>query len=285
MWGLDEWKGSLYPAGTSSRRYLELYARVWDTVEGNTTFYSLPSEASVTRWREAVPADFRFCFKLPREVTHDALLGPAARKPLRRFLERMEPLRDRCGPFMIQLPAAFRRASLPRLTSLLDDLPRDLAFTVEVRDPDFLTPEGLEKLGGTLEPRGVGRVIFDSTPLWSGDPEHPAVRNARHEKPRLPLVPSALGDRPVVRWIAHPDSPATEASIRAWADRLSTWCREGRRPLFFVHCPDNGRAPALARRLRESLLDRGIGDGPRPWPGETATATGQRLLFPPELGR
>ena len=55
------------------------YASVFDTAEGNATFYGLPSAETVARWAAEAPETFRFCLKFPRVVTHDhALAGPTA---------------------------------------------------------------------------------------------------------------------------------------------------------------------------------------------------------------
>ena len=74
-WGLKSWVGRLFPPGTRSTEFLERYAEVFNTVEGNTTFYALPAAETVDRWRAQVPDQFRFCFKFPRTITHDKQLA------------------------------------------------------------------------------------------------------------------------------------------------------------------------------------------------------------------
>ena len=51
-WGTKTWVGKLFPPGTRSTEFLERYARVFNTVEGNTTFYALPPADTVARWRD-----------------------------------------------------------------------------------------------------------------------------------------------------------------------------------------------------------------------------------------
>ena len=104
-WGFKPWRGNLYRRNAQPAEYLEQYASVFNAVEGNTTFYSLPPADAVERWGESVPSSFRFCFKLPREITHDRGLRDAGGEAIL-FLRRMEPLGERLGPFMIQLPAS-----------------------------------------------------------------------------------------------------------------------------------------------------------------------------------
>ena len=57
MWGFKGWTGSLYRRETPPREYLGEYAAVFNAVEGNTTFYSLPSSESVARWADVTPPD------------------------------------------------------------------------------------------------------------------------------------------------------------------------------------------------------------------------------------
>lgn len=53
---------------------LEEYARHFNCVEGNTTLYALPKPEIVTRWYEQTHDDFRFCFKFPATISHQAAL-------------------------------------------------------------------------------------------------------------------------------------------------------------------------------------------------------------------
>jgi uncharacterized protein YecE (DUF72 family) len=52
---------------------LEEYARHFNCVEGNTTLYALP-KPRLLRWREQTTDDFRFCFKFPATISHQAAL-------------------------------------------------------------------------------------------------------------------------------------------------------------------------------------------------------------------
>ena len=54
LWAHKPWVGSFLPANTPQNRMLEAYGAHFDTVEGNTTFYALPSPSTVSRWAEQV---------------------------------------------------------------------------------------------------------------------------------------------------------------------------------------------------------------------------------------
>ena len=245
LWGQADWKGSLYPVAAKPREFLAHYARVMDAVEGNTTFYSLPSEASVARWRELTPEHFLFSFKFPRTVTHDRALRGAERET-GAFLERLAPLGSRLGRFLLQFPKSFGPGELPRLDAFLERLPQTYRYAVEVRHPGFFSRSGAEQLEAVLRARGAERVVMDSRGMRAGDPTHPDVRAAAHEKPDVPVAMRALSDTPIVRFVAHPTASVNAPFLMRWADVLAAWLAAGRRPTFFMHCPNNAHSPALA---------------------------------------
>ena len=107
VWAYKDWIGDLFPAGSKAADLLALYSRRLTTVEGNTTFYATPKPEVVRRWAAETPESFRFCFKLPREISHEGPLA-AQVETTRAFVERMAPLGGRLGPFFLQLPPAYR---------------------------------------------------------------------------------------------------------------------------------------------------------------------------------
>ena len=50
IWGNKEWVGELFAPDVVQKDFLRQYASVFNTVEGNTTFYGLPSEKAALRW-------------------------------------------------------------------------------------------------------------------------------------------------------------------------------------------------------------------------------------------
>lgn len=256
LWGQANFTGVLYPPGTRPRDQLAEYARVFDAVEGNTTFYHLPSEETVARWAEVTPPGFRFFFKFPKSVTHERLLGPGAGEEGARFLERTAPLGARRGPCMVQLPPAFGPDRLPRLDAFLAAVPEDVACAVEVRHPAWFHRGPARELASVLADHGAERVTMDTRGMRSGDPEDPDVRAAAHEKPDVPVWPRACSSQPLVRYVGHPLPAVNAAFLAHWAGRIAAWVAEGRRPAFFMHCPDNRHSPNLARWLDRLVRTR-----------------------------
>jgi len=280
FWGFEGWQGGLYTGDSRASDFLRQYGRAFNAVEGNTTFYAEPPPRTVEKWNRESPDGFRFCFKMPRTITHDAMLD-RVHEEAHAFLERIAPLRDKLGPLMIQLPPNFGARELPRLEAFLEDLPRDLRYAVELRDPE-LAREGMPAriVDDLLDDAGVGRVIMDTRPLRDGPGDHPDIQAARHKKPNLPVREEALSDDPIVRIVFHPDPRVNERWLERWSKILAHWIRSGLTPLVFVHSPSNRESPRIARDLlaRIDALES-VGEMPA-WPGEEGeSASGQLALL------
>ncbi|MDG1367594.1 MAG: DUF72 domain-containing protein [Acidimicrobiales bacterium] len=256
MWANRDWVGQYLPSDTPSGRELEPYSQVCNAVEGNTTFYAAPESAVVDRWRESTPSDFRFSFKLPREITHDRRLRDTS-DLLGRFLDRMEPLGSRLGPFMIQLPATFGPGDLAVLAAFVDAMARGFDWAVEVRHAAFHAGGDAERpLNDLLHDHGINRVLFDSRPVFDGPRQTPAEIDAWEKKPRLPVRAVATANQPIVRFIGQTAFDANPPFWAPWIDRVVRWIEDGRQPIVFLHTPDNVVAPALCRRFHDEVAAR-----------------------------
>jgi uncharacterized protein YecE (DUF72 family) len=123
-WNYNHWRnGVFYPPRLPPARWLDYYARHFDTVEVNNTFYRLPTVKAVEGWVEGSPRGFVFAVKASRYLTHIKRLTDLG-SGVARFYERIEPLvrSPKLGPILWQLPATFRRDD-ERLVSALAALP------------------------------------------------------------------------------------------------------------------------------------------------------------------
>lgn len=270
MWTHRAWR-DLRPA-RGARSELSSYTDLCRAVEGNTTFYALPSEDAVLRWRADTPEDFRFCFKLPKEVTHERRLRGCGGL-LAEFVDRLSPLADRMGPVWIQLPAAFGdgRDDLAALGHFLDALPdAGLAWAVEVRNRSFEADgDGERALNDLLFGRGVDRVIIDTRSLFAGPCRTAEEIEAWERKPRLRVRPVALGTHPTLRFVGQSDAEITRSWWQPWVDKVASWLVGGREPYVFLHTPDNVETPSLCRRFHTEVAERVPGLAPLPDSPET----------------
>ncbi len=278
IWNRGDWTGELYPSGTPSGRRLEVYARFFNAVEGNTTFYATPPASTVARWAEQTSDDFRFCFKLPRTVTHDRLLVNAGREA-EVFREVLEPLGARLGPVLVQLPPRFGPSSLPVLEDFLVGLPPVATYAVEVRHPGLFEGSPAEELHAMLVELGVDRVILDTRGVFEASGDDPALVEAQRKKPRIPTPMVASAMRPVLRYVANPQLSANESRLEQWAHTVVQWCEQGKEPYVFMHVPNDFHAPRFARRFFEVLSQHmHAGTLPR-WVGEHHTPTQVGFCF------
>lgn len=268
-WGLKEWVGTFFKDKAKPSDFLKQYSSVFNTVEGNTTFYRVPTPEMVSDWASKTPDGFKFCFKFPQTITHRRMLAGTDEEALS-FVELFEPVRDKLGPFMIQLPPDFSANHLPRLENLLSLLPKDLNYSVEVRHKDFFDHGKHERnLVSLLKSYNTDRVIFDTRRLFSVKATETSILEAQKKKPKVPVRFDNTHSRPVVRYVGTNDILNNEPYLKEWAIVVAEWIREGLHPYVFIHAPDQARQPELCshfHKLMSNLID--LPPLP-PWPVKT----------------
>ncbi len=254
-WGYKEWVGhdNFFPPKTPASDFLRLYSRKLSTVEGNTTFYAVPSADTVARWQHETPEAFRFCPKMPRSISHEA--GLEARKDdTLAFIERMRGLGTRLGPIFLQLPPAFSPNQLPALETFLSFWPHDVRLAVEVRHPGFYTEPHAETLNNVLRQHKVARVLMDTRPIRTGTEQEQHMLQARERKPDLPLQIVATSDFAFVRYIGHPTMEVNGPFLDQWVQQCEQWLKQGLTLYVFCHCPFEEHSPAICLELYTRLM-------------------------------
>lgn len=252
VWGSKTWVGNFFPPQTPTREFLRLYSHQLLTVEGNTVFYALPSEALIARWCRETPSTFRFCPKVSRSISHAARLDETQAETMV-FVERMRGFGDRLGPMFLQLPPSFAPVHLARLQAFLDFWPPDLRLAVEVRHPNFFGEKQSEALYTLLGQYRVAWVMMDTRPLRTGSTEEQKTLEARERKPDLPLQIAVTTDFVFLRYIGHPHLEVNQPFLEEWAQQLGRWLQQGKTMYVFCHCPDEARTPALCAALYQRV--------------------------------
>ena len=254
-WNEPAWRGSFYPAALRPAETLAYYCATFNAVEGNTTFYARPTAQTVLRWAEQMPVSFRFCAKLPRDISHGGDLREHFAATVD-FLRLLAPLGERVAPLWLQLPASFGPERLGELLAWLDEF-AGRAIAVELRHPLFFARGAEERLlNRELQARAVERICLDSRALFACTSRDPAVLHAQAKKPRLPLRPTAFSASPQLRFVGGPDLEANQAFLEPWLDKVADWIGQGLTPHVFLHTPDNQLAAAQALRFHRALMQR-----------------------------
>ena len=193
---VEDW----YPSGMPARDRLPWYAKRFDAVELNASFYAVPEEATVARWAEITPAGFTFDVKLHRLLSrHSAgldslpadlrdqvetnsrgrvILTPELeREVLDRTLAALRPIEEagKLSSLLLQLTPSFSPGDhgLDELTGLIEHArPRRVA--VELRHRGWVDGERAEATFGYFSEVGAAFVAVDA-PQEDHVPIMPAV--------------------------------------------------------------------------------------------------------------
>jgi uncharacterized protein YecE (DUF72 family) len=202
------------------------YARLFDTVEINNTFYRLPAPDYLRSWSDTAPLDFCFAIKASRYLTHmKKLKDPKA--GLARFLPLADLLGTKLGPMLFQLPPHWD-PDLERLAAFLAALPASHRYAFELRDPSWHTAATYRLLAR----HNASLCIYELAGFQS-----PVELTADFVYVRL--------HGPAGKYQGSYD----HKSLAAWAERLRTWQREGRASYVYFDNDEAGFAPRNAREL------------------------------------
>ena len=239
-WGYDDWQGGFYPPGSPASEYLARYARVFDLVEVDSSFYRPPSVFLTRRWADQTPEGFLFSLKLPRDITHHDP-GSSLESMVRSFLEAVHPLRDsgKLGPLVAQYPPSFRRdrpGSAERFDRLLALVPSEYRLAVELRHGSWWTEATL----AALRARGAALV-------WSVVPGARAPFEATADF----LYVRFVGDRALTRFDGIQRDGREE--MLAMHAHLLQEGRSAREAFLLLNNHFMGFGPGTARLMQEML--------------------------------
>ena len=155
-WHYQHWSGVFYPADLKPKDWLEFYARHFDTVEINNSFYRLPSHATFNSWAGKTPRGFVFAVKASRFITHMKKLKQPG-DALSSLLENAGGLGKKLGPILFQLPPNWKR-NPSRLKEFICALPKGNRYAFEFRDESWLHDD----IYGLLEAANCALCIASS---------------------------------------------------------------------------------------------------------------------------
>ncbi|MHC4780915.1 MAG: DUF72 domain-containing protein [Planctomycetota bacterium] len=161
-WDYADWKGIVYPPGAPSRfDGLAFLARLFDTVEVNSSFYRPPSAKNATSWLERTSSAPGFCFtlKLHRRFTHerDRMWSVGEVDEFRRGADVIAG-GGRLGAVLVQFPWSFKNTETNR--RWLSNLSKAFSMyplVTELRHASWMTRPALD----FLRALGIGLCNVD----------------------------------------------------------------------------------------------------------------------------
>jgi uncharacterized protein YecE (DUF72 family) len=179
-----------YPPRLPAKERLPWYAKRFEAVELNSSFYAIPDRNVVRGWVDATPDGFVFDVKVHRALSrHSAQLDslpPDLRDDVRtnqrgrvllteeledalarRLVEETAPLAEvgKLGAFLVQMTPAFSpgRHELRELDGLVSAL-RSRPVAVELRHRAWVSEKRIDGTLGWFTERGVAFVCVDAPP-------------------------------------------------------------------------------------------------------------------------
>ena len=251
-----DWVGPFYPAGTKPADFLAYYARHFDIVEVNSTYYRIPHPGVVEHMAQKTPARFRFMVKLHQAMTHDRRRDA----PLyEEFLTAIAPLKaaEKYEGLLAQFPWAFRHApsSLDHLRFLRERLRGEPLF-VEFRHDSWTAPD----VEPFLRELGLGYCVVDEPPL-------PGLMPAVVTHTTADAYVRFHGRNSASWWKAEDAPPRSQlrydynysaSELGEWVTRIARLAEQARRTyLFFNNC-HAGQAARNASLMKELLRQQNL---------------------------
>ena len=241
-WNYPSWVGPFYPPETRPTEFLRTFARAFETVEVDSTFYATPPVSTVRGWASRTPESFRFTLKLPQEITHVRRFVDA-RDELNVFVDRARELGPRLGPVLIQCGPDLSPSERGALEAFLPLLPSDVRFAIEFRQRGWIVAETME----LLRAHRVALALSDGR--WIP------------RKWLLQLCERPTTDFAYLRFMG-PDRRITDyshvqvdrsAELDAWARMIPQLLSQVREVYGLVNNHFAGHSPASVRMLQERL--------------------------------
>jgi uncharacterized protein YecE (DUF72 family) len=235
-------KTVFYPSGTKQSEMLEMYSRIFETIEVDSTAYGVPRIEALEGWRQKTPEGFTFSLKVPNSVTHEFSLRPQSYPILDDMIRASEALGDKLGMILIQLPASFEanKENGVAFREFVRRLQGSKRFAVEFRDPGWFNDWTFDELNAC----GVALALVEGKWVEREIMFAAAAKVSSHSS--------------YIRLMGIRDLEHFDRIYRERTDVLMRWAEiiielDSRRQFVYIDNYFEGHAPATANRLRSML--------------------------------
>ncbi len=230
-WHYKHWMYVFYPPGTAGSEMFQFFARHFNTVEINNSFYRLPSAQTFDNWRESAPPGFCFAVKASRFITHMKKLKDPESSSAKFFLAA-DRLREKLGPVLFQLPPRWK-LNLERLSEFIESLPGGHKYVFEFRDESWHV-----------------------TPVFELLRKHNAAF-CIHDCADMIVIPEITADVAYVRFHGPTEAKYwgsySDADIRGWAERIESWSGKVSSVYAYFNNDPGGEAVKNALTLKQMI--------------------------------
>lgn len=235
-WGRKDWVGKIYPPGTKEADFLSHYAKHFNCIELNATFYRMPTQAQTTGWKNKVGSGFMFCPKFTDQITHIKRLKDT-KELVDRFLDGISGFKENLGPIFLMPHPGMGLKTLDTIEAFIKSLPEDVDLFVELRHKEwFENPEAFVNVFNMLERNKAGAIITDAS----------GRRDCVHMRLTTPEA--------FIRFVGNGLHPTDYTRIDDWVQRIRQWMNEGIQKIyFFMHQHEELHSPELCKYLIEEL--------------------------------
>jgi uncharacterized protein YecE (DUF72 family) len=240
----NDWVGNFYPRGMPRREWLNYYAREFNSLELNSTFYALPKLSVLEAMVDKTGKGFLFSVKANQEMTHQRQQD---NRVFVAFIHMLQPFIDagKLGCVLAQFPYSFHfsrqnRDYLEFFRERLGDLP----VVFEFRNSQWLKPEVFD----WLRNHNLGFCCVD-------EPQLPNLL------PPLAEVTSNIGyvrfhGRNEAKWWQHEhayeryDYTYSVEELKEWLPRIKKLKNLAEKTFVFANNHWRGQAIGTIRQLR-----------------------------------
>lgn len=229
-WGRKDWIGKIYPLRTKEADFLPLYAKHFNSIELNATFYKIPSFKQAQEWSNKAGKDFLFCPKISNSISHIHRLKNVAER-LDWFLKGIAGFGETLGPVLLMLHPGMGPKSLETIEKFLQAIPGEIKVFVELRNEGWFDhQENFDAVFEMLERNGAGAAITDVA----------GRRDCAHMRLATPEA--------FIRFEGNDLHPTDYSRVDLWVQRIKAWREAGvQRVFFFMHQNSEVYSPVLAR--------------------------------------
>lgn len=255
--GEGRWNGIFYPA--KPKNELELYSRVFNAVEVNSTFYRLLDPQTASAWVKITPKDFAFAIKVWQKFTHPGMFKKATsadpevtQQDYDDFKRGINPIAEECKLACLLIQFSEWYAITPQHQAALLTILRqfkDYPVAVELRHASW--GERARDTKALLAASGAGWVNIDM-------PELPGTIKQELEPQRLLYL--RFHGRNREKWRQHEageeryDYLYSEEELKPFAEKVREIAAAGEsKVLIFFNNHVRGQAPANALMMAHQI--------------------------------